>query len=29
MTPEEFRDVRDLIERRVKDLLATLEADHA
>jgi arsenate reductase (thioredoxin) len=29
MTPEEFRDVRDLIERKVKDLLATLEADHA
>jgi arsenate reductase (thioredoxin) len=26
MTPEEFRDVRDLIERKVKDLLATLEA---
>jgi protein-tyrosine-phosphatase len=29
MTPEEFRDVRDLIERKVKDLLATLDADHA
>ena len=29
MTPEEFRDVRDLIERKVKDLLATLEADPA
>ena len=29
MTPEEFRDVRDLIERNVKNLLATLEADHA
>jgi len=29
MTPEEFRDVRDLIERKVKDLLANLEADHA
>ena len=29
MTPEEFRDVRDLIERKVKDLLATLEADRA
>ena len=29
MTDEEFRDVRDLIERKVKDLLATLEADHA
>jgi protein-tyrosine-phosphatase len=29
MTPEEFRNVRDLIERKVKDLLATLEADHA
>ena len=29
MTPEEFRDVRDLIERKVKDLLGTLEADHA
>jgi protein-tyrosine-phosphatase len=28
MTPEEFRNVRDLIERKVKDLLATLEADH-
>jgi arsenate reductase (thioredoxin) len=26
MPPEEFRDVRDLIERKVKDLLATLEA---
>jgi arsenate reductase (thioredoxin) len=26
MTPEEFRDVRDLIERKVKHLLATLEA---
>ena len=26
MTPEEFRNVRDLIERKVKDLLATLEA---
>ena len=26
MTPEEFRDVRDLIERKVKDLLATLQA---
>ena len=26
MTPEDFRDVRDLIERKVKDLLATLEA---
>ena len=26
MTPEEFRGVRDLIERQVKDLLATLEA---
>jgi len=26
MTTEEFRDVRDLIERKVKDLLATLEA---
>lgn len=26
MTPEEFRGVRDLIERKVKDLLATLEA---
>jgi arsenate reductase (thioredoxin) len=26
MTPEEFRDVRDLIERKVKDLLVTLEA---
>jgi arsenate reductase (thioredoxin) len=29
MTPEEFRAVRDLIERKVKDLLATFEADHA
>jgi arsenate reductase (thioredoxin) len=29
MTPEEFRGVRDLIERKVKDLLAILEADHA
>jgi len=29
MTPEEFKNVRDLIERKVKDLLATLEADHA
>ena len=29
MTPEEFRDVRDLIERKVNDLLGTLEADHA
>lgn len=28
MTPEEFRGVRDLIEQRVKDLLATLEATH-
>jgi protein-tyrosine-phosphatase len=26
MTPEEFRNVRDLIERKVKDLLASLEA---
>jgi protein-tyrosine-phosphatase len=26
MTPEEFRDVRDLIERKVKDLLGTIEA---
>ncbi len=26
MTPEEFRGVRDLIERKVKDLLAILEA---
>ena len=26
MTAEQFRDVRDLIERKVKDLLATLEA---
>lgn len=26
MTPEQFREVRDLIERKVKDLLATLEA---
>ena len=26
MTPEEFREVRDLIERKVKDLLGTLEA---
>jgi protein-tyrosine-phosphatase len=26
MTPEEFRGVRDLIEQKVKDLLATLEA---
>ncbi len=26
MTDEEFRDVRDLIERKVKELLATLEA---
>jgi len=26
MTPEELRDVRDLIERKVKDLLAVLEA---
>ena len=26
MTPEEFRDVRDLIEQKVKELLATLEA---
>ena len=26
MTPEEFRRVRDLIERKVKDLLAILEA---
>jgi arsenate reductase (thioredoxin) len=25
MTPEEFRDVRDLIEQKVKELLATLE----
>lgn len=29
MTPEEFRNVRDLIERKVKELLATLGADHA
>lgn len=26
MTPEQFRGVRDLIERKVKDLLATLES---
>ncbi len=26
MTPEQFREVRDLIERKVKDLLATLDA---
>jgi protein-tyrosine-phosphatase len=26
MTPEQFRGVRDLIEQKVKDLLATLEA---
>ena len=26
MSPEEFRSVRDLIEQKVKDLLATLEA---
>jgi arsenate reductase (thioredoxin) len=26
MPPEQFRDVRDLIERRVKELLATLDA---
>ena len=26
MTPEEFRDVRDLIEQKVKDLLADLES---
>ena len=28
MTPEEFRGVRDLIEQKVKDLLADLEASH-
>ena len=28
MTPEEFRGVRDLIEQKVKDLLADLEAAH-
>jgi len=28
MTPEEFRGVRDLIEQKVKDLLAVLEAAH-
>lgn len=28
MTPEEFRDVRDLIEKKVKDLLADLDASH-
>lgn len=28
MTPEEFRGVRDLIEQKVKDLLAALEAAH-
>ena len=27
MTPEQFRGVRDLIERKVRDLLATLEAN--
>lgn len=27
MTPEQFREVRDLIERKVKDLLATLDAN--
>lgn len=26
MTPEQFREVRDLIERKVKDLLVTLDA---
>jgi arsenate reductase len=26
MTPEQFRDVRDLIERKVKDLLVSLDA---
>lgn len=28
MTPEEFRGVRDLIEQKVKDLLADLDAAH-